>query len=185
MSSKRILPLIVIVIALVLMTIFIVRDSQERKILSLIEEYGGWISIREPYKSNRFDYYNTPENFKETEQLIGQTSLKFSSQNEFVCEWEPVYSMKDVILLVTNCAEVLEGPDEFRSVYILYRIGPKDNIESFFIPICNDYTELVEPFIKDSEDKEMSETRIEHLKMRLSSDMDMPPLVFERKGLLK
>jgi hypothetical protein len=31
----------------------------------------------------------------------------------------------------------------------------------------------------------MSETRIEHLKMRLSSDMDMPPLVFERKGLLK
>ena len=34
MSSKRILPLIVIVIALVLMTIFIVRDSQERKILA-------------------------------------------------------------------------------------------------------------------------------------------------------
>ena len=58
MSSKRILPLIVIVIALVLMTIFIVRILKNGK-YSLIEEYGGWISIREPYKSNRFDYYNT------------------------------------------------------------------------------------------------------------------------------
>jgi hypothetical protein len=56
MSNKRILPLIIIVIALVLMTIFLVRDSQERKILSLVEEYGGWISMREPYKSNSFDY---------------------------------------------------------------------------------------------------------------------------------
>lgn len=185
MSSKRILTLIVIVIALVLMTIFIVRDSQERKILSLVEEYGGWVSMREPYKSNRLDYFNTPENWKETEQLIGQTSVKFTSQNKFVCEWEPVQSMNDLILVVTNCAELIGDQNEFRSAYILYKIGPKGNLESFFIPVGNDYSEFVLPFIKDPEDVEMFETRIEHLKMRLSSDNDIPPLVFERKGLLK
>lgn len=185
MSNKRILPLIIIVIALVLMTIFLVRDTQERKILSLVEEYGGWISMREPYKSNSFDYYNTPENWKETEQLIGQASLKFSSQNQFICEWEPVHSIKGIVWIVTNCAEKLGDHVEHRSAYILFRIGPSETIESFYIPFGEDYLHLVEPFLKNPEDAELNATRLDHLDIRLSSKKEVPPLAYDSKGLLK
>ena len=86
MSAKRVFPWIVIPITLVILATFLLGDAQERKVMALVEKYGGWISLKEPYKANSFDHYNDTENWKETEQLIGQASLKFSSQSEFTCE---------------------------------------------------------------------------------------------------
>jgi hypothetical protein len=73
--------MIIIVIAHILMTIFLVRDSKERKVMTLVEKYGGWFSLKAPYSTSTVDFYNDPANWKETEQLIGQASLKFFSQN--------------------------------------------------------------------------------------------------------
>ncbi|MEL7626522.1 MAG: hypothetical protein AAGU15_06655 [Anaerolineaceae bacterium] len=185
MSTKRVLPLIIIVIALVLVAIFLVRDSQERKVMALVEQCGGWISLKDPFISNSFDHYNDPENWKETEQLIGQASLKFSSQSEFTCEWEPIHKIKNLIWLVTNCAEKLGDHYEYRTAYLLFRVGSTGLIESFYVPVGNDYVELVEPFVKGPEDNELSETRTGHIKLRLTSPDEIPPLVYESSGLLK
>jgi len=185
MSKKKIVLLLTSVIVLVPITIFIVRDLQTRRIITSVEESGGWLSMKEPYKSNSFDYYNDPDNWKETEQLIGQTSLKFFSQNEFTCEWKPVHSMNGLIWIITNCAEKLEDHENYRACYIIFRIGPSGNIESYYIPVGTEHAELV-PFTKGPEDREMlSDKRIDHLKMRLFSDTILPPLAYDRKGLLK
>ncbi len=184
MSKSRVVTLILVFLTLAGIAIYINKDFQYKKVINSVEKYGGWIPMKSPYDNLSLDYLNDPDNWKETEQVIGQTSLKFSSKNKFVCEWKPVQSMNELILVVTNCAELFGDQNEFRSLYILYKIGTKGNFESFFIPVGNDYSELVLPFIKDPEDDEMSEARIAHLKMRFF-DMDMPPLVFERKGLLK
>ncbi len=58
-------------------------------------------------------------------------------------------------------------------------------IESFYVPVGNDYVELVEPFVKGPEDNELSETRTGHIKLRLTSPDEIPPLVYESSGLLK
>ncbi len=185
MSKKRIGILIVIVFILLVIATIMLRDLQEQRILNLVDIYGGWISLKEPIKSNTFDYYNDPKNWRETEQLIGQASLKFSSQNQFTCEWKPVHSMRSLIWIVTSCVEKLEGYEEYRSLYLLFRIGSTGVIESFYVPIGNDYIKLVEPFVKDKEDNELSETRFAHLKLRLSSSREIPPLAYERSDLLK
>lgn len=185
MLTKRVLPLIITVIALVIVAIFLVRDSQERKVMALVEQYGGWISLKDPFISNSFDHYNDPENWKETEQLIGQASLKFSRQSEFTCEWEPIHKIKNLIWLVTNCAEKLGDHYEYRTAYLLFRVGSTGLIESFYVPIGNDYVELIEPFVKGPEDMEISETRTENLELRLASSNEIPPLVYEGTGLLK
>ena len=185
MSKKRIGILIVIVFILLVIATIMLRDLQEQRILNLVDIYGGWISLKEPIKSNTFDYYNDPKNWRETEQLIGQASLKFLSQNEFTCEWKPVHSMRSLIWIVTSCAEKLEGYEEYRSLYLLFRIGSTGVIESFYVPIGNDYIELVLPFVEDIDDNGLSETWIAHLKLRLSSSREIPPLAYERSDLLK
>ena len=185
MSAKRVFPWIVIPITLVILATFLLGDAQERKVMALVEKYGGWISLKEPYKANSFDHYNDTENWKETEQLIGQASLKFSSQSEFTCEWKPIHKIKNIIWLVTNCAEKLGDHNEYRTAYILFRVGSTGLIESFYVPVGNDYVELVEPFVKGPEDNELSETRTGHIKLRLTSPDEIPPLVYESSGLLK
>ena len=185
MSKARIITLIIVILTLAGIAVYMNKDFQYNKVINSVEKYGGWIPMESPYDNLSFDYLNDPDNWKETEQVIGQTSLKFSSVNKFVCEWKPVRSMKELILIVTNCAELFGDQNEFRSLYILYKIGSQGILESFFIPVGNDYSELVLPFIKDPEDGEVSEARIEHLKIRLSPENAIPPLVFERKSLLK
>lgn len=125
MSAKRVSLLIVIAITLVILATFLVGDARERKVMALVEKYGGWISLKQPYGNYSFDYYNDPENWKETEQLIGLASLKFSSQSEFTCEWKPIHKIKNVFWLVTTCAEKLGDYNEYRSVYILFRVGSR------------------------------------------------------------
>ena len=185
MSAKRVFPWIVIPITLVILATFLLGDAQERKVMALVEKYGGWISLKEPYKANSFDHYNDTENLKETEQLIGQSSHIFSSQSEFSCEWKPIHKIKNIIWLVTNCAEKLGDLNEYRTAYILFRVGSTGLIESFYVPIGNDYVELIEPFVKGPEDMEISETRTENLELRLASSNEIPPLVYEGTGLLK
>lgn len=111
--------------------------------------------------------------------------LKFSSQSEFTCEWKPIHKIKNIIWLVTNCAEKLGDHNEYRTAYILFRVGSTGLIESFYVPIGNDYVELIEPFVKGPEDMEISETRTENLELRLASSNEIPPLVYEGTGLLK
>jgi hypothetical protein len=185
MSKLRVVTLIFVFLTLAGIVTYINKNLQYKQVINSVEKYGGWIPMKTPYENLSIDYLDDPDNWKETEQLIGQTSLKFTSKNKFVCEWKPVQRLNKLLLLVTNCAELIGDQNEFRSLYILYKIGTSGNVESFFIPVGNDYSELVLPFITDPEDHEMSEVRIEHLKMRLSSENDIPPLVFERNGLLK
>ena len=42
MSAKRVFPWIVITITLVILASFLLGDAQERKVMALVEKYGGW-----------------------------------------------------------------------------------------------------------------------------------------------
>lgn len=184
-KNFRIFVLIVLLAVIAGVVTFLLKDAEQQKVLTAVDKYGGWISLKSPYNTKSVEFYNDPVNWKETEQLVGQTSLKFSSQNKFVCEWKPVQSRNKFILVVTNCAELIGDQNEIRSLYILYKIGTDGNIESFFVPVGNDYVELVEPFVKGPEDSELSQARTENLELRLASANEIPPLVFDGQGLLK
>lgn len=185
MKKTYVLISIVIVIVIIIAGFYVIRNFRTQRIKAYIDNVG-WIPMREPFISQSYDYYNNPENWKETEQLIGQTSLKFFNKNHFVCEWEPINKIKDLIWILVNCAEVHEDRVEKRAQYIIFKVGDTGNIESFYIPVGSDYSELIIFSGKNPEQKNMlSETRLDHLNMRLSSNEDIPPLAFERNGLLE
>lgn len=184
MKKPHVLFFIAIVILLMIAGSFLIRNIRIQKVKTFIENIG-WIPMREPFSSQSFDYYNKVENWKETEQLIGQTSLKFFSTNQFVCEWEPVNKIKDLVWILANCAELVGEGVEKRAMYIVLKLGKTGNIEAFFIPVGNDHSYTIVFSGNDPEKTNMlSETRLDHLNMRLSSNEDIPPLAAGRKSLL-
>ena len=85
--------------------------------------------------------------------------------------------MRSLIWIVTSCAEKLAGYEEYRSLYLLFRIGSTGVIESFYVPVDKDYVELGEPFVKCPEYLEPSEARMENLELRLAYSYEIQPLV--------
>lgn len=185
MLKKKLGLLFFSIVVLGLILTFTAIVLKTRKTLDSVDKYGGWITIKDPYNTNSFQYYNDPTNWKETEQLLGQVSLKFSSPNQFSCEWQPVHSINNVVWILTTCVEKIANQEEIRSSYIMLRTGSSGKIDTYFIPIGNDYDDLVRPFVTLRKETELLEELQINLKRRLASDSEISPLASERKGLLE
>jgi hypothetical protein len=184
MSKKKIGLFLVLIVAFGLILTFTAITLKTKNTLSYVDDYGGWIAIKAPYNTKSLHYYNAPTNWRETEQLLGQASLKFSSSNQFSCEWQPVHNINNVVWILTECAEKIANVEEIRSSYIMLRTGSAGEMDAYFIPIGNDYDELVRPFVTLQKETELLEKLDKNLQLRLASDYEISPLVTERKGLL-
>ena len=67
----------------------------------------------------------------------------------------------------------------------MLRTGSSGKIDTYFIPIGNDYDDLVRPFVTLRKETELLEELQINLKRRLASDSEISPLASEMKGLLE